>query len=258
MYVTDEAIPSFLILGAQKAGTTALFEHLASHPAVVRPATKELQFFTLHFDRGLDWYRSQLRVEARTLERQWTFESSPYYLFHPDVPARCAACCPHTRLIILLRDPVARALSHYGHEVRLGYETLSLEAAFAAEPERLRLPLSTPDGLFAHRHGSYRARSRYAGQIEAWLAHFPAHRIKVIQSEILFAQPDQVGRAIREFLNLSDSAEQRPLERLNAGGPVEASAAFIAELQREFAGERERLAALLRTHWGQELRHDLW
>ena len=257
MPVTDRAIPSFLILGAQKAGTTALFEHLASHPAVVRPATKELQYFTLHFDRGLDWYRSQLRVEARTLERQRTFEASPYYLFHPDVPARCAACCPHTKLIILVRDPVARALSHYRHEVRLGYETLSMEAAFAAEPDRMRLPLATPEGLFAHRHGSYRARSRYAGQIDAWLDH-SARQIQVIQSEVLFAQPDEVGRAIREFLELAESAEQQPLEQLNAGPPAEAPAAFIAELRREFAGERERLAELLRTHWGQELRLDLW
>lgn len=163
------------------------------------------------------------------------------YLFHPDVPARCAACCPHTKLIILVRDPVARALSHYGHEVGLGYEPLPIEAAFAAEPDRLRLPRHTPDGAFAHRHCSYRARSRYSEQIEAWLAHFPARQIQVLQSEVLFAQPDEVGRTIREFLDLPESAEQRPLEHLNAGVPVKASAAFIAELRRELAGERERL-----------------
>ena len=256
--MTDEPIPSFLILGAQKAGTTALFEHLASHPAVIRPVTKEIHYFTFHFDRGPDWYRTQLRVEARTTERHLTFEASPYYLFHPDVPARCAACCPHTKLIILVRDPVARALSHYGHEVGLGYEPLPIEAAFAAEPDRLRLPRHTPDGAFAYRHCSYRARSRYSEQIEAWLAHFPARQIQVLQSEVLFAQPDEVGRTIREFLDLPESAEQRPLEHLNAGVPVKASAAFIAELRRELAGERERLAKLLRTHWGQELQHDLW
>lgn len=250
--------PDFLILGAQKAGTTSLFEYLAGHPAVIRPATKELHYFTLYHDHGPAWYHRELRADTRTPERGWTFEASPYYLFHPAVPARCAACCPATRLILLVRDPATRALSHYRHEVRLGYEPLPMEAAFAAEVERLRTPLDTPDGLHAHRHWSYRARSRYAEQIEAWLNYFPARQMLVIQSELFFAQPARVLHDIQDFLGLPDAPPARPMEHLNAGPTVETSATFVRELRRSLEAESEKLARLLRHHWGQELRLDLW
>jgi hypothetical protein len=103
------ALPDFLIIGGQRCGTTSLHHYLAAHPAV-RPATgKELQFFSIHHGRGERWYRAHFPPPSPGTH---SFEASPYYLFHPSVPARVAATLPAGRFIALLRDPVVRAYSH--------------------------------------------------------------------------------------------------------------------------------------------------
>ena len=114
------ALPDFLILGAQKAGTTSLFVHLQKFPQVVAPSTKELHFFSegrwpgTYADQGLGWYRSQfpLRAELRDASAI-TGEATPRYLFEPLALRRAARHLPDSRWIIVLRDPVERALSQY-------------------------------------------------------------------------------------------------------------------------------------------------
>src|SRR5436189_26280 len=128
-------LPDFLILGAQKAGTTALYAYLRWHPQVTGPSFKEVSFFDRHYARGERWYRAHLPVRRRAV----VGEASPSYLFHPLAPERVARMLPEARLIALLRNPVDRAFSHYQHEVALGREQLSFEDALAgefAEPNR--------------------------------------------------------------------------------------------------------------------------
>jgi Sulfotransferase domain len=126
------SLPGFLIIGAQKAGTTALYAYLRWHPAVLGPSWKEVSFFDRHYSRGEAWYRGQfpnaLRlqlVERRSGARPIVGEASPSYLFHPLAPERVAALLPGARLVALVRNPVERAFSHYQHEVALGREPLS-------------------------------------------------------------------------------------------------------------------------------------
>src|SRR6187397_1377370 len=120
------ALPDFLILGAQKAGTTALYSYLRRHPAIVGPSWKEVSFFDRHYARGEAWYRgnfpTRLRhalAERRAHARAIAGEASPSYVFHPSAPERVAALVPDARLIALVRNPIDRALSHYHHEVAL-------------------------------------------------------------------------------------------------------------------------------------------
>src|SRR5690349_6371993 len=119
------ALPDFLIIGAQKAGSTSLASYLAAHPCVVPPRWNEAHFFDLNYERGVDWYRSLFPVGVRARlnsrlrgRRHLTGDSTPHYIVHPRMPARARDLLPAARIIILLRDPVDRAHSHYHHEVR--------------------------------------------------------------------------------------------------------------------------------------------
>jgi Sulfotransferase domain len=195
-------LPDFLILGAQKAGTTALYAYLRWHPGLTGPAWKEVSYFDRHYRRGARWYRGHfpLRPGDRVVG-----EASPGYLFHPLAPSRVKATVPEARLIALLRDPVDRALSHYHHEVALGREPLTFEQAIEAEPERTRGEeerLSREPDYFSHTWWDYTylARGRYAEQLERWLAVFPREQLLVLASDELAAEPGQTFARVLEFL----------------------------------------------------------
>ncbi|HEU4450782.1 MAG TPA: sulfotransferase domain-containing protein [Gaiellaceae bacterium] len=223
-------LPSFLVLGAQRAGTTTLFDHLLRHPDVRGPHAggdevewrrKEVHFFDERFWRGLDWYRSFFPLAAsRRIARLRggdlvAGEATPYYLFHPLVPERVAKTIPEVGLIALLRDPVERAYSHYQMMRRTGREKLSFAEALAAEEERLasavELAAGEEEGAFGddrrrrhhhHRHRAYFARGLYAEQLERWLAHFPREQLLVLLAEDLFARPSAVCEDVVAFLGL--------------------------------------------------------
>ena len=127
-------LPDFLGIGTQKGGTTYLHRLLQQHSQVFLAHPKEVHYFSLHQNRGLDWYADHF---AEASIEQHCGEVTPYYLFHSLAAERIQAAIPSVKLIVLLRDPVERALSQYFHSRRLGLETLELEAAFAAESERL-------------------------------------------------------------------------------------------------------------------------
>src|SRR5687768_13237463 len=98
-------LPDFLIIGAQRGGTTSLYRYLTEHPEIDPAVRKEIHFFSRHHEQGLDWYRAHF---PRRDESSLVGEASPNYLVHPDVPARVAAALPRVKLIALLRNPVDR------------------------------------------------------------------------------------------------------------------------------------------------------
>jgi hypothetical protein len=253
-------LPDFLILGAMKAGTTSLYRYLAQHPGFARGKRKEeVHYFDKHWAKGIAWYerffpsRWDRARASLTGRRLFTGESSPYYLFHPCVPARVKACLPRAKLIVLLREPVARAWSHYHHSFRKGDETLGFEEALAREPERLRGEeerLLRDDSYYskAHRHFSYLARGIYADQLERWLQSFERERLLVLKSEDFFAQPRDAVAKVTDFLDLAprDPASYvREFAIHNPGEYAHLDAATEARLRAYFAPHNERLAALL-------------
>jgi hypothetical protein len=197
--------PDFLIIGAQKAGTTSLHAYLAAHPEVSASTVKEVHYFDLSYHRGRAWYRAHFKPlrPGQTLAG----ETSPYYLYHPLVPGRVAADLPAAKLIAVLRDPVDRAFSHHNHEVTLGFEQLSFEAALECEGKRLagereRLMADPRLNSFAHQHHSYLDRGRYAEQLENWYAVTDTDRVLVLSSEELFEEPAATLARAQEFLEL--------------------------------------------------------
>ena len=98
----ESKLPSFLCVGAQKAGTTTLHSLLGLHPMIFLPPRKEVHYFSLHYKEGLEWYSNFF---AMAKEKQLAGEITPYYLFHPYVAERIAQDLDEVRIIILLRDP---------------------------------------------------------------------------------------------------------------------------------------------------------
>jgi len=197
-------LPDFLILGAQKGGTTALYSYLRRHPSITGPSWKEVSYFDRHYVRGEAWYRGNFPNKART-RGKLVGEASPSYLFHPLAPERVRADIPNAKLVALLRNPVDRALSHYNHEVALGREPLSFEAALAAEEARLAGEverLVAEPRYFSREWWShtYQARGRYAEQLERWLAVFPREQLLIVPSDDLAAEPAETHARVLDFL----------------------------------------------------------
>jgi hypothetical protein len=208
-------LPDYLIIGAQRAGTTSLHRYLIQHPGVrTTLRTKGVHFFDTAYGRGMSWYASRFptKLTAWYVARRHgvelrTGEASPYYLFHPLVPDRVAEHLPQVKLIALLRDPVQRAYSHYQHELARGFETLPFEEAIEAEPARLageaeRLAGDLAYRSFEHQHHSYLARGRYAEQLDRWRARFDGDQLLVLSSERFFAEPEPTFARVLEFLEL--------------------------------------------------------
>ena len=272
-------VPSFAIIGAQRAGTTSLFDDLLRHPDVSGPSggepdsrwpEKEVDFFSNRFYEGLDWYRAFFpTVVSRERARKRggdlvAGEATPYYLFHPAAAERMAVTLPDVRLIALLRDPIARAYSHYQLVHRIGGEKLSFEDALAAEGERLageadRLR-SDPRYLSRpFRRHSYFTRGLYADQLERWFAHFPRGQFLVLFAEDYFARPGDVydegvafiGARPRKLDELRQ-ATKGWAEQTAAVGTVRNRASYDpidpdvrARLQERYAEPNARLALLL-------------
>jgi len=203
----------FLIIGAQKAGTTSLDRYLSQHLQVCTAPQKEVHFFDLKADWGQPWYESQFPIDrGNPFEVNVRVgEATPYYLFHPAVPERVDALYPDVKLIVLLRDPVERAISHYQHARRLGLETLEFDAAIAAEPERLageamRLLTDETATSFSHQHHSYVARGRYLEQLRCWEQFFPREQFLILSSERFFADPGATLIQVCEFLEIAPIA----------------------------------------------------
>jgi len=200
-------LPDFLVIGVMKGGTTSFFNYLARHPQVRPPFRKEIKFFDIHYPQGLGWYRAHFPMRFKMKAGMVTGEATPYYIFHPGAPGRVAARLPRARLIVLLRNPVDRAYSHYNHMLRVGREPLSFEAAIAQEAERLegeeqRILADPHYSTFQHLHYSYLARGRYAEQLEKWFALFPREQILILESEQLYAAPAGCLHQAAAFLGL--------------------------------------------------------
>jgi hypothetical protein len=210
-------LPSFLICGGQRCGTTSLYRALAQHPAVIKAVLhKGVHYFDVSYDRGMRWYQGHFPLR-RTAERAsrrldgvpvQTFESSPYYMYHPLAAPRIAADLPDVKLLVLLRDPVERAYSHHAHEVARGFEQeTDFARALALEPERLRgeterLAADPRAYSFAHQHHAYRARGEYVRYLHRLSTAVDRSRIHVIDSEEFFTRPEPVYDAVLDFLEL--------------------------------------------------------
>jgi len=245
------ALPDAIIIGAQKCGTSSLHNYLTQHPGVIAPLRKEVHYFDDNYRRGEHWYRAHF---GRAGGPGINLDSSPYYLFHPLAAQRAHELLPDAKLIVMLRDPVRRAYSHYWHERDKRRETLSFKDALDAEQQRIardadRLARGEIDSSRDHRRYSYVARGRYAEQLECWLALYPARQLRVVRFESFVQEPLSTLNETLAFLGLAPLARAR-LEPRNARKYPPLEPATAARLQAYFEPHNRRLEALLGRSMG--------
>jgi hypothetical protein len=208
-------LPDFLIVGAQRCGTTSMVRALRQHPALFNAVlNQEVHFFDDSYAQGLAWYRSHFPLRSyalfaarKTAARPVAFESSPYYMFHPLAPKRIAAGLPGVRLLVMIRDPAERAYSAHAHETFVGHENETFERALELEPGRLageaeRIAAEPGYVSHSHRHHAYRTRGHYAEQLERLERIFGRDRLHIIDSKAFFTDPATVWAEMLEFLGL--------------------------------------------------------
>jgi hypothetical protein len=208
------ALPDYVIIGAQKGGTTALHAYIQQHPQTRSASVKEVHYFDHFYERGNRWYMSHFPMR-RTLRagQAITGEATPSYMFPPQVAERMHALLPHVKLIAILRNPAERAISQYAMSVARGVETETLDVALQLEADRteaaLALMQSSPlEGIRALARCAYRGRGLYADQLGRFLTYFPREQLLVLKSEDLRADPPRTLRKV--FLHLGLASDFVP------------------------------------------------
>jgi hypothetical protein len=219
------ALPDFVIIGAQKGGTSFLYHLLTRHPLVEPAAHKELHFFDNPelFDHGAEWYRRCFpRLHSKDGQRSITGEATPYYLFDPPVAKRMAEIVPKARLIALLRNPIDRAYSHYQMQVKRGTEPRTFEEAIEQQ------------------HSSYMSRGIYVDQLLRWFEFFGKEQMLVLKSEDFFGRPVETLKAVLTFLDLPEwQPEASELQQRRHSGTYK---------QKMDPSTRQRLEAYFEPH----------
>lgn len=250
-------LPNFIIIGAQKCGTTSLFDYMSRHPQIARAFEKEVRFFDLNYDKGLNWYRSHFPTVQRMFFDKYllrrnivTGEATPDDLWDPRSAKRVHDVLPDTKLIVLLRNPIDRAYFHYHHEVRLGREDISFERAIHRELEQMIPEQETLIGDDEYLNTTYRrywylSRGIYADQLQNWSEYFPMENFHIEMAEDLFADTPSTLNRVLDFLELPP-IRSIPFNQRNAGSYSKMSTDMRKTLVDFYKPHNEKLSHMLK------------
>jgi len=255
----DRPAPDFVIVGAQRCGTTSLFRALNQHPAMMPNVIKAkgIHYFDTSYHQNDEWYLAHFPTLAERENHAVKVglnpivgEASPYYLYHPAVAERMAQAIPNSKIVVLLRNPVKRAISHHLHMVWEGHESVeNIDEALDMESSRLagieqRL-LAEPEYVSrAHQHYSYMARGHYAHQLNNLYKHFDRENVLVMTTEKLISDSQSSLAAIQSFIGLEPDLSIG-LEKRNASSKFEPKASTVQRLTEEFADSNRQLAGMV-------------
>lgn len=223
-------LPDFLIIGYYKSGTTSLYDYLIQHENIGKAFRKEIQFFSFSYWRGLMWYRSYFptkftkqKIESKSGKKFLTGEASPQYIFHPHSLERIRKILPNVKLILLLRNPIDRAFSHYNHEKRLGNEHCeTFEDAIEQDEKRYEIMFSKFQNNEIREFNNkvypnpYLRMGKYVIEIKKLYEIFPKNQILIVNTSDLDEFPENTVRTVLEFLKLPYSNEIN-LNKKNVG-----------------------------------------
>lgn len=245
--------PDFLLIGSQKAATTTLHAYLAQNPHLQAANIKEAHFFNMHYDRGLNYYKSCFPIrKADTL----AFETTPDYIDHPLAPQLCHQAIPEAKLILTMREPVERAFSHFNfvqgyHEAE---RSLTFEAGLAQEKERMQQAMDTltTDRYNAARwlsnHG-YVRKGEYASHLERWLQYYPKEQFLFIEFEDIKHRIHEVIERICAFLEVPVHRVEQKKTLNKTAYRAQIAAQTQAQLKAHFQPHNERLFPLIGTRY---------
>jgi hypothetical protein len=221
------ALPSFLIIGAMRSGTSSLARYLRAHPEVCMATQKEVHFFDRNFERGVDWYRSLFPCPN---DGQAVGEATQTYMYDQEALERMWRLLPDSRLIAILRNPIDRAYSHYWLNRARGREPLDFGAALEAERERLGT--GSLDARFWY---SYVDRGRYVRQLKAVCQRYRRDLVHVLLFEDLRDAPAETFSVVCRFLGVEHTVIPP-----NLGATVNPYVTFRSLRVRRLAGRVPR------------------
>lgn len=199
--MNNTKLPNTFLIGVQKAATTSLYNWLAQHPDVCAPiAVKDLAFFTRDefYNQGYNhlskFYEDDYRHQSILLQ------GSVHYIFFEKALQRIREFNPEAKFILILRNPIERAISAYQYAVKFNYETLPLNEAIAKEEERL---LSQDMRVLSEL--TYKSHGLYYKQIQMFLKYFKQKQLKIVFYEDVSNRPEEVMKDIFSFLKVEDS-----------------------------------------------------
>ena len=249
------ARPSFMIIGAEKCGTTSLYQYLRKHPSVLTPIEKEIDFFDAEYEQGIDWYLSHFPpIPTASQQPIWiTGETSANYLYDDAAPARVFEHFPSLQLAVILRHPIDRTESRYNMMVRNGTEKRSFDVAVREEIALIEAAATEDDipwsVLNRCRHVG---NSLYFYHLRRWLALFPRQQLMVLRSEDLFAQPAETLSQLYQAFGVSDHPEQT-YPKHNSGQYQPADSEIRRVLADFFKPHTQKLEALLTQSFNWDL-----
>lgn len=237
----NRLLPNFLVIGAQKSGTTNLFHYLSQHPQLKKAMAKEIHFFdggvnpwVNTYKKGENWYRAHFPLNKKMNEQYKTFDVTPDYLYIQDCACRIQEILPNTKLILILRNPVYRAISQYWMNWKLGYEKYNLLEAVknesvtladAKEKKRYNnlkgfhfpifdASLNQPqDPQYIY---SYKDRGLYAEQIKRYLKYFSRKQLFITSyEEFYFEQPEKQWESLLNFIGVDNTFKPNGLGTIN-------------------------------------------
>ncbi|MEA5550654.1 tetratricopeptide repeat protein [Anabaena cylindrica UHCC 0172] len=224
--ITTLTPPNFIIIGVTKGGTTSLYSYLTKHPQILPAVHKEIDFWANHqgsFDRGLDWYCSHF-PKISPEQTCITGEATPSYLYYPRAAKQLAQVFPQTKLILLLRNPIDRAVSHYYMYVAERKEHRSLKMALLSELNFLK---TKPERDWANPQmpiTNYLRGGMYLKFIQQWLKWFPREQFLILKSEDFFNDPNTTVNQTFEFLGVKPyELPSYPIENQRYYQPVSES-----------------------------------
>jgi len=191
-------LPNFMIVGAQKSGTTTLYDILAQHSDIYLSSTKESKFFVEEekYNKGIEFYSNE--YFSKYSGQKAIGEIDPEYIFFEDVPQRLRYdISKDLKLIFILRNPVARAYSHYLMTYKRGWDELSFEEAIKEEPQRIE------KDFFSKHHQSYITRGYYSKQIKRYLEYFPIENMQfIIMEDDFIVNKEQTIHKLLKFIDV--------------------------------------------------------
>ena len=207
-------LPNFILFGVSRSGTTSLYQYLSQHPNIEPCAVKETRFFDMYYERGINWYRMnypsvwQKFVFTKLKNKKFiTGEASGAYIENPHTPKRIHDLDPNIKLILLVRNPVDRAFSHYIRKMKNGSEKLSFEESIEQEKSRIQGEQDKMEknekyySSIFHSLG-YLTKGLYAIPLKNWLKYFSMKQILVLENGEFLHDPEKVYNRAIEFLGL--------------------------------------------------------
>ena len=207
-------LPDFLIIGSAKCGTSSLYEYLIKHPNIESAIGKEINYFDMQYEKGINWYKTyfpsliQKDVSKNIFSKKLiTGEATPRYIDHPLAIKRIKNDLPNVKLIVMLRNPIDRAYSHWNMMVTHKHENLSFEEAINKEKQRilgLYKKMETDQRFYSKEYFwyGYLERSTYINRLKKWFEYFPREQFLILKSEELFNDPNNTYKKVLEFLKL--------------------------------------------------------